>query len=84
MIWKALTFDRHVENAYRFGVEDRNGDLQVKIAGSTLVPSTGPALEDQSGKPVQAEGESNRAFFVRLGEYNLSKQRGRPMATAAR
>jgi len=73
LIWKAKNFEKYVDNAYRFGLEDRNGNLQEKLNGSTQ-PS-GMKVEQVGEKPMRAEGERTSSFIARLARWNMSQRK---------
>lgn len=71
MIWKAMNFDKYVENSYRFGQEDRQGNLQEKINGSTS-PSNN-VVRTTADMPTRNDGESTSSFMSRLARWNFTR-----------
>lgn len=75
MIWKALNFQKYVDNAYAFGQQDRQGSLQEKINGNTNPQNN--SVQVSGDMPQRADNESTRSFMSRLGNWNLSRQKQR-------
>lgn len=73
MIWKARNFERYVDNSYKFGLQDRNGNIQEKITGST--DSTLLNVKSQDDIPKQKEGEKTSVFFSRLAQWRMGQQK---------
>ena len=84
LMHKAISFERAVENAYRYGLQDRNGNVQEKINASSIssgAPNAAihdPALE-------RKEGEKPQSWFSRLAKARLekAKQEGTYVASRA-
>ena len=72
LIWKAINFEKSIEDAYRYGKEDRASELQSKMNASTS-PSTTTTLQED--KPQMKPGEASSAYFRRLGQWNLSRMK---------
>lgn len=75
MMWQALNYKTHIENAYRFGLEDRDNSLKEKMNGSTGSIGSGSPGVTSPDKPVRGEGEKPSSFFVRLAQWNLKNNR---------
>lgn len=69
-VYKAKNFDRHVEESYKYGLKDRNGNIQEKLNGSTNLGLSSTLAEE---KPTKKEGESGHEFFKRLTLFNLGQ-----------
>ncbi len=72
-VWKAANFDRYVEQSYQFGLTDRNGSLQEKIAGSS--PRTTLTVQSNESGVTPVAGERSKAYFVRIAEERLRQQK---------
>lgn len=69
-LWKVHDYEPAVKRAYKLGKEDRKletGDLieSVSIEGTSVTKTEAP--------PKQDEGESDTAYWQRLGKRNLKK-----------
>ena len=70
-IFKSLAFDRYVENSYRFGLQDRQGNLNQKVEGATTQTGNLAVVTENPDKPKQETGERTGVFFKRLADWNL-------------
>lgn len=82
LIWQAINFERYLEQSYKFGLEDRNGNLKTKLNGSSTTTGSGASTETDEGLPTKKEGESNRSFFKRVAEYRLEQNKSKAGAGA--
>lgn len=69
-IYKADNFETAVKNAYQMGKLEGQGKLQTKI--NAIAPQ-GSAITSNEGVPTKVAGESDKAFFVRLGNFRLAQ-----------
>lgn len=73
MIWKALNFEKYVQNSYQFGLTDRNGNIQEKVGGTTN--PTNPKMTSVGDMPTRTDGEGTASFVSRLARWNLSRKK---------
>lgn len=69
-IYKADNYEINVKKAYEMGKQEGQGKLQTKI--NTIVPQ-GSTVTNNDGVPNKITGESDKAFFVRLGQFRLAQ-----------
>lgn len=69
-VHKAITFEKEVIKGYEFGKLEGQGKLQTKI--NTITPQ-GSTVTNNDGVPTKGAGESDKAFFVRLGQFRLAQ-----------
>lgn len=69
-VYKATNFESSVKKAYEMGKLEGQGKLQTKI--NTITP-TGSNITNNEGVPKKSSGESDKAFFVRLGQFRLNQ-----------
>lgn len=69
-VYKATNFETSVKKAYEMGKLEGQGKLQTKI--NTITPA-GSTVTNQEGVPTKAAGESDKQFFVRLGQFRLNQ-----------
>lgn len=69
-VYKATMHDQHVKSAYEMGKLEGQGKLQTKL--NTITP-TGSTITSNEGVPTKATGESDKAFFLRLGQFRLAQ-----------
>lgn len=69
-IYKAKMHDLNVKKAYEMGKLEGQGKLQSKI--NTITPVGNNVVTNQ-GVPTKAAGETDKAFFVRLGQFRLNQ-----------
>ena len=69
-IYKADNFETSVQKAYEYGKLEGQGKLQTKL--NTIAPQ-GSTIVSNEGVPTKAKGESDKAFFVRLGEFRSAQ-----------
>lgn len=72
-IYKADNFETEVMKAYEMGKLEGQGKLQTKI--NTITP-TGSTIVGNEGVPTKQAGETDKAFFVRLGHFRLNQFKG--------
>ena len=73
-LWKVYDYEGAVKRAYELGKQDKNLDTGDKlqstsIEGGTVTSTEAPLKQD--------EGESDSAYWKRLGEHNLKKFQSR-------
>lgn len=72
LIHKARNFDKYLEKAYQFGLEDRNQMLREK-AGA--MPPNSVTTQTTPEVPKRTEGESSRSIFSKLARMRLAQQK---------
>lgn len=74
LIWKAINHDKNVEQSYRFGFQDRQGDIRDKqVASTSSIGSASTQLSDEP--PKRAENENSQTWFSRLAKYRLDQSK---------
>lgn len=69
-IYKATNYENNVKKAYEIGKLEGQGKLQTKI--NTIAPNGTSAVSNE-GVPTKISGESDKAFFIRLGQFRLAQ-----------
>lgn len=69
-VFKAINYEKGNLKSYQMGKLEGQGKLQTKI--NTITPQGSTALA-QDGVPTKQAGESDKAFFVRLGQFRLNQ-----------
>lgn len=69
-IYKAKKHDEHVKAAYEMGKLEGQGKLNNKLG---IITPIGTNMTNNAGVPTKNAGESDKAFFVRLGQYRLAQ-----------
>lgn len=69
-VYKATNYEMNVKKAYEMGRLEGQGKLQTKI--NTIAPQ-GSTVVNNEGIPTKNTGESDKAFFVRLGQFRLAQ-----------
>ena len=69
-IYRADNYETAVKKAYEIGKLEGQGKLQTKI--NTIAPQ-GSTVTSNEGVPTKQTGESDKAFFVRLGQFRLNQ-----------
>ena len=69
-VYKATNYETSVKKAYEMGKLEGQGKLQTKI--NSITP-TGSTVVSNEGVPTKQAGESDKAFFVRLGQFRLNQ-----------
>lgn len=69
-IYKATNYETNVKKAYEMGKQEGQGKLQNKI--NAIAPQ-GSTVVNNEGIPTKNTGESDKAFFVRLGQFRLAQ-----------
>lgn len=73
-VYKAKNFDRHVEQGYKYGLLDKNGNIQEKLNASTNLGINASLAEE---KVERKPGESNKNLFTRIAERALLQAKER-------
>lgn len=71
-VYKATNYENNVKKAYEMGRLEGQGKLQTKI--NTIAPQ-GSTVVNNEGVPTKVAGESDKAFFVRLGQFRLAQHK---------
>lgn len=74
LIWKALNADRYIEQSYRFGQADRQGNVREKMAGSSTALNSNAVVSPDV--PQKEEKESSQSFFRRIAQARLAEAKG--------
>jgi len=74
-LWKVKDYESAVQRAYRLGKQDRQLDTIEKVESSSI---DGGTVTNTENAPAKEDGESDNAYFKRLGLRNLSKFQNRP------
>lgn len=69
-IYKADMYETNVRKAFEMGKLEGQGKLQTKI--NTITPQ-GTIVTNNEVVPTKVAGESDKAFFVRLGQFRLNQ-----------
>jgi hypothetical protein len=69
-IYKADKYEESVKNAYEMGKLEGQGKLNGKL---NIITPQGTTVVNNEGVPSKAAGESDKAFFVRLGQFRLAQ-----------
>lgn len=69
-IYKAKNHDKHVQSAYELGKLEGQGKLNNKLG---VIAPTGTNSTNNIGVPTKNSGESDKAYFVRLGQFRLAQ-----------
>lgn len=69
-VYKATNYENNVKKAYEMGKLEGQGKLQTKI--NTIAPQ-GSTVINNEGIPTKQSGESDKAFFVRLGQFRQAQ-----------
>lgn len=69
-VYKATNYETNVMKAYEMGKLEGEGKLQTKI--NTITP-IGSTVTNNQGVPTKNTGESDKSFFVRLGQFRLAQ-----------
>lgn len=69
-IYKAKMYESNVKKAYEMGKLEGQGKLQTKI--NTIAPQ-GSTVVNNEGVPTKQAGESDKSFFVRLGQFRQAQ-----------
>ncbi len=69
-IYKAKMYEINVKKAFEMGRQEGQGKLQTKINAITPQGST---VSSNEGVPQKQAGESDKAFFVRLGQFRSAQ-----------
>lgn len=74
-VYKAQFHDEHVQAAYEMGKQDGRGLTQDKI--NAISPASTMNATNNDGIPTKEKGESDQAFFLRLGQFRLAQSKKR-------
>lgn len=69
-VYKATNYELNVMKAYEMGKLEGQGKLQNKI---NVIAPQGSTVINNEGIPTKNAGESDKAFFVRLGQFRLTQ-----------
>ncbi len=69
-VYKATSYESNVKKAYEMGKLEGQGKLQTKI---NAITPTGSTVVNNEGVPTKNANESDKAFFVRLGQFRLNQ-----------
>lgn len=69
-IFRADNYEKAVSKAHAIGKLEGQGKLQTKI--NTIVPQ-GSTITSNEGVPTKAAGESDKSFFIRLGQFRQAQ-----------
>lgn len=69
-VYKATNYEINVKRAYEMGKQEGQGKLQNKI---NVITPQGSTVVNNEGVPTKSAGESDKAFFVRLGQFRLAQ-----------
>ena len=69
-IYKADMYETDVTKAYEMGKLEGQGKLNSKL---NIITPQGSTITSDPDKPVKQAGESDKNYFVRLGQHNLAK-----------
>lgn len=67
-LWKVYDYESAVKRAYELGRQDRKPEIEEKTSSSSI---EGGTITSTETPPPKEPGESDRAYFVRLGERRL-------------
>jgi hypothetical protein len=70
-LWKVYDYEAAVKRAYKLGLEDKKLNITEKVDSASI--EAGVTTESAQDVPKKNEGESDHAYFVRLGLRNLIK-----------
>lgn len=71
-VYKATNYEINVQKAYEMGKLEGQGKLQTKM---NVISPTGNTVISNEGVPSKNKGESDQAFFVRLGQFRLAQSK---------
>lgn len=69
-VYKAINYEKNVKAGYEMGRLEGQGKLQTKI--NAIAPQ-GSTITSNEGVPTKAVGESDKSFFVRLGQFRQAQ-----------
>lgn len=69
-VYKATNYENNVKKAYEMGKLEGQGKLQTKI---NIITPSGSTVVNNEGVPTKNTNESDKAFFVRLGQFRLNQ-----------
>ncbi len=69
-IYRADKYEESVKRAYEMGKLEGQGKLNSKL---NIIAPQGTTVANNEGVPTKAAGESDKAFFVRLGQFRLAQ-----------
>ena len=67
-VWKAINFEKSVNNAYELGKKDGQVVINDKVNSTS---TDGYTMTSPNDKPQPMKGENDKAFFRRLVEFNM-------------
>jgi hypothetical protein len=69
-LYKAKMYETNVRKAYEMGKLEGQGKLNSKL---NVITPIGSNVVSNEGVPTKQAGESDKAFFVRLGQFRLNQ-----------
>lgn len=72
MIYKAKVFDQQIEQAYKFGLEDRNAQIETKLSGATVTTDNPRPPKEEF---VPSTGSTLKQGFIELARRTLAEQK---------
>ena len=69
-IFMADNYERAVAKAHALGKLEGQGKLNSKL---NIITPQGNTITSDTTKPVKETGESDKNYFIRLGQHNLAK-----------
>lgn len=69
-VFKAINYEKNSMKSYEYGKLEGQGKLNSKL---NIIAPQGSTVTTNPDKPTKQQGESDKQFFVRLGQYNLAQ-----------
>ena len=69
-LYKAKNYETNLKKAYELGKQEGQGKLNGKL---NIIAPQGSNITSQEGVPTKITGESDKAYFVRLGQFRLAQ-----------
>ena len=69
-VYKSINYDKNVRNAYEMGKLEGQGKLNSKL---NVIAPQGTTVTSNEGVPKKIAGESDKNFFIRLGQFRQAQ-----------